>query len=178
MEAKDILVVCISGTALLWSIVSYFLNKASAQRAGDKAEAANTIAKETGRRLAAETELSVLRVLSESRALANERFVRVKELEAGRTENKMTADEKRLVAHLTTAWKEAVELMLNAYELGCGLYLDGGKLDNERFYRQYHDEIKRLYELGEPYKELLHPLNSPYTAIRKVHDRWHNKEKD
>ncbi len=67
--------------------------------------------------------------------------------------------------------------VLACLELACGMYLDGGKLDEERFCRQYHDEIRKLFEFPDPYNKRLHPVNSPYKAIRKVNEKWHNLEK-
>jgi hypothetical protein len=103
-----------------------------------------------------------------------ELFVRISDLQAGRLANKIPADETRQINSLQFAYEEAVETLLNSYELACGLYLDGGKLDDERFRRQYHDEIKKLFEFPEPYKKRLHPVNSRYKAICKVHEQWHN----
>ena len=71
METKDVFVVCLSGAALVWSIgwsiLSYFLNKASSRRISERAEEANLLARETGRRLTAETELSLIRLINEVR---------------------------------------------------------------------------------------------------------------
>ncbi len=177
METKDWVIATFSGLAFLWSLISYFLNKASAKEAGDRADAANTIAKETGRRLAAESEISILRLINDTRTKARELCLRVTELQAGRVASKIPADESRLIAAINVAYEEAVEAFLNAYELACGMYLDGGKLDNERFKRQYHDEIRRMFDLPEPYAKRLHPVNSGFPAIRKVHQEWHNLEK-
>ena len=71
-------------------------------------------------------------------------------------------------------YEESVEVLLNSYELACGLYLDGGKLDDGRFCRQYRDEIKKLYELPDPYHKRLHPVNSSFLEIRKVYEKWRN----
>jgi hypothetical protein len=177
MQTKDWFVVGISGAALIWSIISYFLNKASAKKAGERADAANRIAEQTDRRLTAESELSVLRLINEARMKVGELFVRITDLQSGRLPSKLTADETRLLASLQLAYEGAVEALLNSYELACGLYLDGGKLDDERFRRQYHEEIKRLFDFPDPYQKRLHPVNSPYKAIRKVHEQWHNLEK-
>ncbi len=106
-----------------------------------------------------------------------ELFVRIADLQGGKLPTKLLADETRQIASFQTAYEEAVEVLLNSYELACGMYLDGGKLDDERFYRQYHDEIRRLFDFPDPYHKRLHPVNSPYHAIRKVRDKWHNLEK-
>ena len=70
----------------------------------------------------------------------------------------------------------AVEILLNSYELACGMYLDG-KLDQDRFKRQYYLEVRRLMEdAGGEYESRLGKDISPYKAFRKVYRLWTDPE--
>ena len=108
----------------------------------------------------------------------NELNVKYRELDGRKTDSKLTAEQKQQV--MGTTWEAldvAVEILLNSYELACGMYLDEGKLDNERFERQYREEVKLLFDFPDPYHKRLHAVNSPYNAIRAVREKWCNPEK-
>ena len=90
MDLKDWILASLSGAAIVWSVVSYILNGRSSKSAAFLAMQANTIAEQTGRRLSTETELSVLRLINESRMRANELCVKIADLEAGRKEREIS----------------------------------------------------------------------------------------
>ena len=188
MESKDILTLVISGIsalialcALAWSIISSIRTKASADEAKSNAKEAIGIAKEANDighlanlRLSAESEIALLTLINRARMRMNELAVKLADLQGG--QKKLDADAERHVKSIEPIYNESVEVLLNSYELACGMYLDE-KIDKERFKRQYVDEIKRLYDFPEPFKKRLEGTNSPYRAIRKVYLEWHDHEK-
>ena len=70
---------------------------------------------------------------------------------------------------------DALERELNAYEEACAKYLDG-KVDKERFKRNYHLELRQLVE-NESTKNYFDGVKSPYKCILKVYSQWNNMEK-
>lgn len=74
---------------------------------------------------------------------------------------------------LLQVFKTAFEQNLNAYEEACAKYLDG-KVDRERFKRNYIIEIRRLVE---EYKEKFDSTTTPYKCILKVYKEWNDLEK-
>ncbi len=69
----------------------------------------------------------------------------------------------------------AIQAMLNMYDDACTKYLDG-KIDKERFKRNFFIEIRNLIERST-LKEHFDPTTSRYKAILKVYDEWENLEK-
>lgn len=76
---------------------------------------------------------------------------------------------------LSKVLSSAMELNLNAYEEACAKYIDG-KMDKERFKKNYHVSIRRLVESNE-YSSYFNPTTSSYKAILKVYNEWNNLEK-
>jgi len=70
--------------------------------------------------------------------------------------------------------KEAIERLLTAYNLGCGMYLDA-KLDRQRFQRQYQREIENVF-IDDFYKEVLQN-RAEYPALYEVHEMWIRTER-
>jgi hypothetical protein len=122
-------------------------------------------------------ETSVLAQINQSRLRVAEVNQKLLDITRGRTPSNLNADEKRHIGGLETIYHEAVEVLLNTYELACGMYRDG-KLDRERFRRQYFEEIKKLYDGGsQAYKDRLHSPSTPYRAIQAVYEEWFNLER-
>lgn len=76
---------------------------------------------------------------------------------------------------LKNALKSAMERTVNAYEEACAKYLDG-KVDKERFKKNYHIEIRQLVE-DNNYKKYFDSTTSSYKAILKVYKEWNDLEK-
>ena len=76
---------------------------------------------------------------------------------------------------LKNALKSAMERTVNAYEEACAKYLDG-KVDKERFKKNYHIEIRQLVE-DNNYKQYFDSTTSSYKAILKVYKEWNDLEK-
>lgn len=71
----------------------------------------------------------------------------------------------------------STEDLLNAYEKACMLYLDG-KIDKERFKKEYNVEIRNLFEKSKHIAEkYLEKKSSSFKALIKVYDEWNNLEK-
>ena len=70
--------------------------------------------------------------------------------------------------------EEAYERELNAYEVACAKYLDG-KVDKERFKRNYHIEIRQLVE-DDKFKKY-DSTSSPYKCILNVYKEWNDLER-
>jgi hypothetical protein len=191
MDPKDWISIALAGLALLWGIIAFFWNRSGidsnkklAENADRNATEANTIAKQAnalseqaGRKLSAESEIALLNLINRARMRVNELAVKIADIQGGTKDTKLNADQTRQLNSMNSIYEEAVEALLNSYELACGLYLDKNKIDDERFRRQYHDEINRLYDFPDPYRRLLHAPNTHYNAIRTVFNEWHNLEK-
>lgn len=66
---------------------------------------------------------------------------------------------------------------LNAYETACSLYLDG-KIDKERFKKQYSNEIRNLIEHEEISQRFFNNgLKIKFGALDKVYKEWFHLEK-
>lgn len=79
---------------------------------------------------------------------------------------------KNMIAQVS---KQAMESNLNAYEEACAKYLDG-KVDKERFKKNYHKQIRRLIEDSEPLMKYFDKPSSAYKCILKVYNEWYNLE--
>lgn len=73
------------------------------------------------------------------------------------------------------AFETAREMNLNAYEEACSKYLDG-KVDKERFKKNYHVEIRQLVENANN-KDKFNAVTSKYKCILAVYAEWNNLEK-
>jgi hypothetical protein len=199
MKPKDWAIITFAALTLVWSIIAFWLTQrgnrsnkvlaeralehadksnAIAERAREQADKSNAIAELSGRRLTAESEISLLRLINDARMRVNDINLQITNLQQGETAGKLSAAETRHVQKLTLAWEDSYEVLLNAYELACGMYLDD-KLDKERFKRQYHDELRGLMSSTfEPVRNRLHRPDTPYRAFRKVYDQWFNLETD
>ena len=73
------------------------------------------------------------------------------------------------------AFETARELNLNAYDEACSKYLDG-KVDKDRFKKNYHVEIRQLVE-DENNREKFDAVTSRYKCILKVYNEWNDLER-
>jgi lysyl-tRNA synthetase class I len=87
--------------------------------------------------------------------------------------NYMNDEEKKKAVN---AKKEFVmEEYLNCLENLCQKYLDK-KVDMERFQKSYCNEVRNLFGPNSIYKAKLDGDSSPFKAIKKVYNRWENRE--
>lgn len=165
MEAKDWIAVCAIGIALGSFVVAFVaLRRTTGHNATIRQYAS------------AAPETAVLGQINQARARVADIALRLQDITKGRLPTALNADEKRHIRGMEGIYHEAAEVLLNTYELACGMYRDG-KLDRERFRRQYGEEIRKLFDGASAYKERLQPVSSPFKAIRAVYEEWFNPEK-
>lgn len=87
---------------------------------------------------------------------------------------KCSDGDKEMKDILMSALNSAIESNLNAYEEACAKYLDG-KVDKERFKKNYNIEIRQLVE-NKNYANYFNPTTSTYKAILKVYKQWNDLE--
>ena len=87
---------------------------------------------------------------------------------------KCSNDNSEMKTIILSALDTAVERTLNAYEEACAKYLDG-KVDKERFKKNYHIEIRQLVE-NKNHKKHFDSTTSAYKAILKVYKEWNDFE--
>lgn len=87
---------------------------------------------------------------------------------------KCSNDSSKMKTIIFSALNTAIERTLNAYEEACAKYLDG-KVDKERFKKNYHIEIRQLVE-SENHKKYFDSTTSAYKAILKVYKEWNDLE--
>lgn len=104
--------------------------------------------------------------------------VQITEIAKGKMATKRTANENRQIAEMGLAYSQAVESLLNSYDLACRLYRDEA-IDRDRFRRQYEWDIRELFEQGtEEDKARLHGSTAiRFQALRAVYNEWFIKEK-
>jgi hypothetical protein len=171
MELKDWIIAGLALLALLWAIISFFWTRSAYKRTKKLARAARAMAQIAANRLTGDSEIAILQHINQAQLRAGDWFVKVSDLEACTPDGKATSDQARQLQALKAAHEEAVEGLLNSYELACSLYLDN-RIDKDRFRRLHQDDIRRLYEFANPYNKRLHPANSRYRAIRAVFEEW------
>lgn len=91
--------------------------------------------------------------------------------------DKKEKSEDKIECAIKLAYNTAVESNLNAYEEACAKYLDG-KVDKDRFKKNYHRQIRRLIEDSKPLMKYFDKPSSAYRCILKVYNEWYNLEKD
>lgn len=163
--------------ALIISIISLALSFYWSRKAKQESEKANKISQEANKiSLDAkkisegQIELQINERISSSKDRLfqiNIEIAKTKQINALKGEVKLNY-EKQVNA--------IVEDNLNAYDEACAKYLDYGKVDRERFKKNYHLEIHNLFE-NEPFKSKLLVGAGHYDAIKAVHDEWFNLEK-
>lgn len=86
----------------------------------------------------------------------------------------MEAEEKETLALYQKNFDSAVQTLMNTYDDACSKYIDG-KVDKDRFVKNYRIEIRRLLE-SDDLKKYFDPLTSSYKPILKVYGEWENLE--
>lgn len=163
MELKDWLGPAISGVAALTSGIFALLAYSSANKSRGIAMG--------------QAETSLRGAISTTRQRFRDVVLKVVEVRAGRRDDDLNAADKRQLATLDAALREAVEDHLNAYEDACAKYNDG-KIDKVRFRRMYEEEIRGLCRNeNQAIRSLLHPSDtSKFNVIWSVYREWHHNE--
>jgi len=158
MTALEI-AIALSTMSLVVSIGTLYM----AYLAYDAAERAGAVGGET----------AVLSLINKARDRIGGINMKILDIMKGRNTHALPVNEKRYPVGMEAIYHEAVETFLNNYDLACIMYRTN-KLDQERFRRQYGEEIKKLFEDGTPaYKDRLNPVSSPYEALRAVYNEWY-----
>lgn len=84
-------------------------------------------------------------------------------------------DDKSKKEALNAKKEFVMEEYLNCMENLCQKYLDN-KVDTERFQKSYCNEIRNLFGQNSIYKEKLDGDSSPFKAIKRVYNKWENRE--
>ena len=164
METRDVLALCAIVISVLALVVSITVAVKNARH--------NAIVRQHA---AASAETAVLGQINSARGRLADVNLKLQDVYKGRLPSNLSADEKRYVNGLEGIYHEAIEVLLNTYELACGMYLDG-KVDRVRFKRQYAEELKTLFKASEAIKKRLLDITSPFKAMRAVYEEWHNLE--
>lgn len=90
-------------------------------------------------------------------------------------EEELTPEEKRKCSTYRAVFKAALENHLNSVEIACANYRDG-KIDRKRFKKNYHVEIRQLFD-NPQFKPYLDTRKATYECIKHVYDSWNNLEK-
>lgn len=129
-----------------------------------KSSKANQISKNANKLSEGQVELTIHQLLSQAKKDISEITILIAEnSEKGRRDELMS-----------NILKDALEREINAYEEACAKYLDG-KVDKERFKRNYYLEIRRLVE-NEDLHEKFDAVSSPFKCILKVYKEWNDME--
>ncbi len=159
--------ILISGLSLIVSVISLIFSILSKRKA-------SALARENTKLANGMLELEVRSSISDSTFRVNEVAMKMNSLIAKRKANEISEVESIELEALKNNWRSAVQGMLNAYDEACTKYIDG-KVDKERFKKNYHVEIRNLLE-SAALKEFFDPHTSRYKAILKVYNEWENLE--
>jgi hypothetical protein len=167
-----------AGVSTLIAIGSFIYAIRSGRKSHVQSNEALEKSKEANKIATGASELSIQSSLSAARKSIHEISIKLTEATGGVAPSRIDAQTRRILDGLEPVMRSSIEDLLNTYELACGLYLDG-KVDRERFRRQYDQEIRGVCtNEAESYKQVLkHPPVSKYAAIWKVYEQWHNLEK-
>lgn len=157
----EIIAIAISLVTLIFTLIDRKQQQKRLKESDKKAEKALKLSE-------GDIELTIRNLLSEARHRLN---LSIKDLHTFKIENP-----DKEIGIMEKLFYSALEDFINSYERACMLYIDG-KIDKERFKREYSSEIRNLVENGE-YKDKYFPAHtSKFKAILKVYDKWENLEK-
>ncbi len=164
----DIYPLLISTFSLIVSIISLVFSIKSKREA-------TKLAHENTKLANGMLELEIRSSISDATFRVNEVSMRMNPLIAKRKARNISKEEDLELEALNKNWKSAIQGMLNTYDEACTKYIDG-KIDKERFKKNYHYEIRNLLE-SEGLKQFFDPHTSRYKAIIKVYNEWENLER-
>lgn len=125
-----------------------------------------------------QSEISIRDSITATRTRVEDIAQDLEEFLAGRRPNQLNAAESRQLESFKKRNMSATENFLNAYENGCGLYIDG-KVDRDRFKKSYRREIQNICEAKaeNPIHSFMNPADiSNFRAIWKVYREWFQAE--
>ncbi|MEZ8577979.1 hypothetical protein AB6C82_24520 [Vibrio splendidus] len=165
----DIAAVSIAFISLIVSIGAIIFARKSSK-------AANNIAKENLTLQHGMVELEMRTSIENAKSKISDITMIMAPLVAKEKENadSMTGEEKETLNIYQKSFDSAVQTLMNTYDDACAKYIDG-KVDKERFVKNYRVEIRRLLE-SEELKKYFDPLTSSYKPILKVYGEWENLE--
>ena len=98
------------------------------------------------------------------------------EINALRAKETLTEKEKAAELIYQSIFDSTIESKLNIYDSACAKYIDG-KIDKDRFKKDYHIEIRNLVNDEDLKKQYFDPTTSSYKPILKVYKEWNDLEK-
>lgn len=151
---------CYERTAIIVSVISVLISIVSIIFSYHAAKKANSIAAEQKMISQGQIELEIHQMISQTKRDVLDIALKIQ------------GDQTGIVQQ---AFETAREMNLNAYDEACSKYLDG-KVDKERFKKNYHVEIRQLVE-NTNNKDKFDAVTSKYKCILAVYDEWNNLEK-
>ncbi len=151
---------CYEKTAIIVSVISALVSIGSIIFSHCAAKKANSIAAEQKMISQGQIELEIHQMISQTKRDVLDIALKIQGNQMGIVQQ---------------AFETAREMNLNAYDEACSKYLDG-KVDKERFKKNYHVEIRQLVE-NPNNKDKFDAVTSKYKCILAVYDEWNNLEK-
>jgi len=151
---------CYEMTAIIVSVISALISIVSIIFSHHASKKANSIAAEQKMISQGQIELEIHQMISQTKRDVLDIALKIQGNQTGIVQQ---------------AFETAREMNLNAYEEACSKYLDG-KVDKERFKKNYHVEIRQLVENANN-KDKFNAVTSKYKCILAVYAEWNNLEK-
>ena len=164
----ELAAIIIAGISLLVSIISIVYAIVAETKARTLAEINTKLANGS-------LELEIRVATDNANARVNEIDMKMHPLKAKKKHGSISPEEDEELTSLHKNMRAAIQGMLNIYDEACAKYLDG-KVDKERFKRNYIFEIRNLLQ-SEGLKQYFDPVTSTYKAIMKVYNEWEDLEK-
>lgn len=172
MTSFEIISLSIAGVALVISILSYRRATQSDKVSAEAVQKAENLAQQANALAMGNVELYMNERITHTKERVSDISLQMSPLLA---KSSLTDDEENVKETFIHNFNLAIENNINAYEEACTKYLDG-KVDRERFRRNYRREVRQLVE-DTAHKNYFDGVTSPYKAILKVYDEWENQEK-
>lgn len=151
---------CYEITAIIVSVISALISIVSIIFSHRASKKANSIAAEQKMISQGQIELEIHQMISQTKRDVLDIALKIQGNQTGIVQQ---------------AFETAREMNLNAYEEACSKYLDG-KVDKERFKKNYHVEIRQLVENANN-EDKFNAVTSKYKCILAVYAEWNNLEK-
>lgn len=168
MTTYEIVAVALSAIGLLISIISLIKSSKAndiSKKANEISKEANIFSKDANRLSEGQVELTIHQLISQAKKDISEISIAI-------ADNSDATQRKKLMNNLMN---DALEREINAYEEACAKYLDG-KVDKERFKRNYCLEIRQLVGNETLHNKFFDAVSSPFKCILKVYKEWNDME--
>ncbi|HFT2061281.1 hypothetical protein [Pseudomonas aeruginosa] len=156
------------------ALLSLFVSVVAAVFAKNSSSAANKISKDNLNLQYGMVELEMRQAIENAKAKVNDIAIIMAPLLSKKGGGTIDAEGEFTLESYRKNFDAAVETLLNTYDDACSKYLDG-KVDRERFKKNYKFEIRNLLE-KEDLKEYFSPLTSRYKPIINVYTEWESVE--